>query len=302
LALPTKVLGTEYISINYNSLKNSQIGVTAINNDTNITINSKIKLNGPDGVVLANEPYSINVQKGEVIMFTSTGDLTGSSIISDKPIAVTSGNECTNVPTNSSACDHLSEMLPSIDSLGDEFYIQPLSGRSADLLRIVAATDNTEISFNDNIVATINKGEHFDKLQSESVKITTSNPAMVAQYSLGTSYDNVKSDPFMMLITPTKQYLSRYTFSTLSSGENFDKNYVNIVIATSYLNSLKIDGHDINKTQFSNIGTSDYSGGSILLNENKTHNITADVPFATFIYGFGEYDSYGYPGGMYLSK
>lgn len=63
------------------------------------------------------------------------------------------------------------------------------------------------------------------------------------------------------------------------------------------MSSLLLDGTPINAALFSPVGTSGFSGGQVSINLGS-HTISGNVPFGIYVYGFGSYDSYGYPGGM----
>ena len=144
-------------------------------------------------------------------------------------------------------------------------------------------------------MATLNHGKFFEKILTARSQIEASAPVLVAQYSPGQGFDNVISDPFMMLIPPTEQFLNHYTFSTPASG--FTKNFVNVVVPTSAISSLILDGSPINTALFSSIGSSGFSGAQVPVYLGS-HTIAGDVAFGIYVYGFGSYDSYGYPGGM----
>jgi hypothetical protein len=53
----------------------------------------------------------------------------------------------------------------------------------------------------------------------------------------------------------------------------------------------------VNSALFPPVGSSGFSGGQVPISLGS-HTITGDVPFGIYVYGFGSYDSYGYPGGM----
>ena len=53
------------------------------------------------------------LNQGETYQFWcfSAGDVTGSTVSSDKPVAVSAGNGCGNVPFDTPFCDLMTEML-----------------------------------------------------------------------------------------------------------------------------------------------------------------------------------------------
>src|SRR5690606_41553497 len=63
-------------------------------------------------------------------------------------------------------------------------------------------------------------------------EITADAPVLLAQYSPGQSFDGVISDPFMMLIPPSEQFLNSYNFATLTQSVGFRNSFVNVMAPT----------------------------------------------------------------------
>ncbi len=301
LALPTDILGTEYINLGYrNSLvTGTQFGIVATQNATQVTIIPTVTTDGR----VAGTPYTITLNQGQTYLLrnhNSGGDLSGSSITSNKPIAVFGSHQCTNVPPSVTFCDYIVEQLPPTTTWGRNFVTVPLkTRRNGDTFRFLAAENNTAVSVNGSVVATLNKGEFHERILTTASQITATKPILVAQYSNGTSFDNVTSDPFMMLIPPYEQFLGNYTIATPASG--FRLNFVNIVAPNAAVGSLRLDGSPIPASAFTPIGSSGFSGAQVDLTAG-THTINGTtLPFGVFVYGFDDFDSYGYPGGQSLS-
>ncbi|AEL28110.1 T9SS type A sorting domain-containing protein [Cyclobacterium marinum] len=310
LGLPLDVLGTEYIVMSYITLSAtpstaSAFGVVATMDGTVVTIVPSIGTNTrPSGV-----PYEVNLNKGEtyqLIASVTNGDLTGSFITSNNPVAVFTGHTCAYVPQNISACDHLIEQAPPVTSLGESFVTIPLASRRAgDIYRIVATKDGTSVSINgtggftENF--TLNAGD-FHELSIPSdvyTKIESDQAILVAQFSKGQSSDNVTSDPFMMLIPPFEQFQNSYTVSTPATG--FSKHFINLAVPTSQKDKIELDGAFLDPSIFTDIPGSTFAGAQVEVSQG-THNISGNLAFGAFMYGFGSYDSYGYPGGQALAS
>jgi MYXO-CTERM domain-containing protein len=121
---------------------------------------------------------------------------------------------------------------------------------------------------------------------------------LVAQFSNSTTYDNVAlADPFMMLIPPYEQFLSKYTLTTPASGF---VSYMNVVVANAGVGGVVVDGVTVPTAKFTSIGTSGFSGAQLPIGVGS-HTLSGTLPFGSFIYGFAQADGYGYPGGMSLS-
>jgi hypothetical protein len=300
LALPTDVLGTEYINLGYmnvNVVNATQFGIVATENGTTVTITPTATTDGHT----AGVPYNVSLNQGQTYLLRNTApypsDLTGSVITSDHPIAVFGGHQCANIPNGYFYCDHIVEELPPTSAWGKNFVTIPLKTRlNGDTYRFLASTDNTTINVNGVSVATLNRGQYHEMILTASAQITSTEPILVAQYSNSSTYDNVTSDPFMMLIPPYEQFLGGYTISTPASG--FTGNYINIAAPNAAVGTIKVDGVTIPAASFTAIGSSSFSGVQVDISLG-VHNITGSgLPFGAFVYGFGPYDSYGYPGGQ----
>lgn len=297
LALPIDALGLEYMALSYNSLNGSipsQIAIVAAYDGTTVTITPQTQLNShPAGV-----PFTVNLNRGETYFLTNLTDVSGSRIVANIPVAVMAGVECVNIPVGVVYCDHIVEMMPPVSTWGKSFLTVPLATRlRGDVFRFLAAVDNTEITINGVLSATLQRGKFFEKVLTSRSQIEASEPILVSQYSAGSTFDGVTSDPFMMLIPPTEQFLNQYTFSTPATG--FAANFVNIVVPSGAVSDLLLDGQTLTTALFSPIGLSGFSGAQIPITLGS-HNLrsTGGVAFGIYVYGFATYDSYGYPGGM----
>ncbi|TKB96387.1 LamG-like jellyroll fold domain-containing protein, partial [Pedobacter cryophilus] len=296
LGLPTDVLGLEYMVMSYQGgFNGGQIGIVSTVNNTTVSF----KLTATTGNYIAGTTYSINLNQGQTFYLKNTADLTGSLITSTNPVAVFSGNQCANVPTTSFACDHLVEQMTPANTWGKNFVSMPLKNRVGDTYRFLAGTNNTVLTINGVVVATLNRGQFFEKIYTPALNITASEPILVAQYANGTSYDNKTGDPFMMLVSPYEQFLGAYTITTPATG--FPNNYTNIVASTAAVGTIKLDGNIISSTLFSPIGNSGFSGAQIDLSVGNHNLISNGLPFGVSVYGFNNADSYGYPAGSSYS-
>lgn len=302
LGLPTDILGTEYIVLGYenvNVVNATEFGIVAPEDDTTVTIVPSVTT----GARTAGVPYDITLNQGEAYQLVNTNaapaDLSGTIVTSDKPIAVFGGHQCANIPSGQVACDHIVEALPPTTTWGRSFVTMPLATRlNGDTFRVLASTDGTTVSVNGTEVATLDRGQLHEQIIAGSATITSNNPVLVAQYSNGSSYDGVTSDPFMMIIPPYEQFLASYTVTTPASG--FTGNYINVVAPSAAVGNITLDGTAIPAASFTQIGSSAFSGAQLPV-ALGAHTLVGSLPFGAFMYGFDSYDSYGYPGGLSLA-
>ncbi|QQS66302.1 MAG: hypothetical protein IPP08_11110 [Chlorobiota bacterium] len=270
--------------------------------------------------------FKILINKGDVfsaMSFKTLGDLTGTLISSTKPIAVTSGNQCTYLPDSRyPACDHIEEMLTPISTWGNSYYALPIETRlKSDLFRIFASQDSTNIFINGKLYGQLNVNElkenksWFSYLHDvrEPIVFTSNKPIFVEQYNNSAEYDHKDSDPFMMNVLSINQFQKEILFTTPSN--EFIKNYVSIVTEFDDLNSLEIKSSATGNWQkIISIHGQKYDTfmiktngikyiGKTFLIQPGIYQIRNSKPFGAYIYGFDAYDSYGYPlHGNYLSN
>ncbi|MBR9777373.1 MAG: T9SS type A sorting domain-containing protein, partial [Cytophagales bacterium] len=311
LGLPTDVLGKEYVVMSNTTLitdrtvSYSLLGIVAPLDKTEITIiPASDTRNRKKGI-----PFKINLNKGEIFQLSSAvsnGDLTGTFISSNNPIAVFSGHTCSYVGIEARTCDFIIEQMPPALSLGQFFGTVPLATRKGgDILRIVAFKDGTVISIggtnNFEEKFSLNRGEFKEVNIPNGVfaNIMANQAILVAQFSKSQAVDNVTSDPFMMLIPPFEQFQNNYTVSTPVSG--FSKHYINLVVPISQKGNITLNGSLLSPDIFTDIPGSTFAGAQVEVSQG-THNVSGNLAFGAFMYGFGSYDSYGYPGGQALAS
>jgi len=300
LALPKQSLGYEYIVSSYGKRLDQNYGgalngvalVTAAYDNTKVVI---VPNETSPGKYATDIPFEIDLNKGDSYALYG-GDVTGTHIRSTFPVSVMGGNECTFIPLETWACDHIVENEPPLSTWGKKYITVPFKGRKSDMFRITASQNKTIIFINGEQVATLDKGEHYEDITPESMYIEGTNPILVTQFMLGDQWDFSGADPMMVVIPPYEQYMDEYFFSSLSKAENAQRNYVNVTIPTDAINSVILDGKDVNSSLFTPIQMTEYSSAQLPL-ESGSHHISASKPFGVVVYGMGAWESYGYTGG-----
>ena len=271
---------------------------------------------------------------GDVWLIPGIGllnDLTGSQITADKNIGVYSGNFCAYVPTHIAACDYIIEQEIPSDFWGKNYYVPTIYNRKkASIVKIFAKEPNTSISFNNvplyNITALDGKeGTGYIETRASTdsiptpVLINSDKEINVVLFNPGQQDDNVSSDPFQMNIVSDAQFQKDITFNTpgIRGGLGFRDNYISIIYKATPEGKIPDDIYyaEINNGQISWIKMNDYSSNpgtpfpydlpdqngrkhyckTIRLPYDGVYKIKANEPFAALGYGFGDYDSYGYP-------
>jgi outer membrane autotransporter protein len=287
-------LGTNYVVAGYQNIYEDQMSVQATQDNTVVTFTPK-----------GGTPFDVTLNAGQTYMHTANSQLTGSSILADKPIAVFSGNRCTNVPTGITACDHLVEQMPSIDQLSSSYLLAqtPRTGTNGNVMRVVATADNTEVRVNGTLVATLaSKGDFYEGRVKDGIQLDATKPVLVAQYLIGQSEAGSNTDPAMTIVPGSDQWLKSYVFATPSGTADFPTDFVSIVIQTSSVGSLTVDGVAADATLFNPLGSTLFSYGNIDVSATTgPFAISADTPFQLLLSGFDSFDSYFTYGGAAFS-
>ena len=293
VGLPVDALGTRYRIMSYTELLAPEAAIVATANDTTVTVTPAAALvdGRPAGV-----PFTVELDLGETYQLSGAGDLTGTLVEADAPVAAFGAHACANVPRGTAYCDHLVEQMPPLDSWGREFVTMPLATRSrGDTFRILAAEDGTRVAITGQADAVLDAGAYVERLIDGPATITADRPVLVAQYSNGSTFDSSISDPFMVVIPPFEQFQANYTVTTPASG--FQANFLNLVVRAAGAGSVTVDGVTLPADSFVPVPGSDFVGRQLTVGPGD-HRITSSEPLGVIVYGFDQYDSFGYGGGF----
>lgn len=332
--LPTDALGDDYVVMAYPSDFNfgddgslsgqstpSQFAVVATEDATTVTIT-------PSSATLRNvngQDQTVTLQQGEsylVQAYPTPGaarDLTGSIVRADKPIAVFGGHQRTALPRGTFGLisrDCLIEQMTPVKTWGKEAIVTPFavstreSPQGVDLVRVVAGFDSTVVWIDGFEEALLPRGGVYEGPLEFAHVVTTSRPALVAQFRKtsgggGGSQSEDIGDPFMMLVPPAEQFMNSYRFMSIQvrgdqAGTNnrvYLEQFLNVVIPTVSVPSLRLDNNQLPPGTFRTIGSSGYSWAQISMTDG-VHDIVADTGIGIYVYGYGFANSYGYIGGM----
>jgi hypothetical protein len=289
-------LGTDYVVSSYQGVNQfpEQISVQATVDNTVVTI-------APKG----SASFNVTLNAGQTYMYTRTAEITGSRVTATAPVSVFSGNACTNIPYNASACDHIDEQMVPVSSLSTSYILgrTPRTGTNGDVFRVVATADNTQVTVNGAVVATLNSGDYYEgRVTATGSIVEASAKVLVAQYLTGTSDSGKVTDPAMTIVPGADQWLKSYVFATPSGGANFPTDFISVIIKTADLGSLTVDGVLANSGLFSQVGSSAFSFGNIDVSASVgPFAITADSTFQLLLTGYNNYDSYFTYGGAAFS-
>lgn len=291
--LDSEALGTQYTvaSMGDGFGEGSQVAIHATEDNTVVTFTPK------GGSII-----SVVLNAGETYKYAGgANDLTGSSISSDKPVAVFSGHECAQVPSGITACDTLLEQAIPNDKLSKKYLLSASEGAevsydSTDLVRVIAIADNTEIKIDGVVVATINAGEFYEfSLSSNSgASVEATEKVAIAQYLKGG--EGADTDPAFSYVPGLDTWLKEYRLATPAGSAAFNNNYASVVIKSGDVSSLKLNNTAIDTSLFSMITGTDYLQGIIDL-PLGLFDLKASSEFLVMLGGGSSADSYFTYGG-----
>lgn len=301
LALPSEVLTGNYtvaaypnVHVGVPEISGSQFAIVATQPNTIVTITPSFET----GLRVADFPYSITLtNQGDCYQLRNTNDapadLTGTLIEASQPVAVFGGHVAANVNSSSLFfADFVVEQLVPNERLGLEYFTAPLTTRTGgETIRIVASQDDTEVTLDGAVIILANRGDVHEALLASPSHITADKPVHVSQFASSSDFDGVvNADPFMVTVPARSWFSDSHTFAT--GGTNFMAHYVTVV-APSSVTELTINGA-IETPAFSNIGSSGYRYAHRLMAQG-IHTISASEAIGIIVYGWNEYESYGWP-------
>lgn len=268
-------------------------------------------------------------------------DLSGSKIIATKPVGLVSFHMRTIIPSFdiNNGRDCMSEMLPPIHAWGKKYVTVEYKRDKGqgDFFRIMASEDNTNFKctyydkdngiilgnwegqlkkagdFEEYLEVHAVSGNKLKSIHGTSVW-TADKPVLLHQYSYSEQWDGATVfDPFMIIVVPEEQFIPTTVFQT-PANKAFITNWFNIVakhdpndLDFNDLKSIKLDGVPITQIEsrftYNKIPNTDMYWAKIPVSPGA-HRITGDgkVKFGGYIYGFSNWDSYGWPAAMAINK
>ncbi len=235
------------------------------------------------------------------------GDLTGSQVWTDgSPVAVFAGHGCTYMPFDQAACDHLEEMMLPTETWGTQIFmsalVSPASASSVvgSMYRVMALWDSTEVSFTPavNSTVTLGPGEFVEFHSDQDFMVQATSPVYVwqvvhGQVASGSADDG---DPAMGSGIPQVQVRNNYDFLV---PDTYQANYVNVVAPSG--TDVVLDGGSIGGWQ--PISSTGFDVARVPLSAGSHHIESSNgVGFSITSYGYADWTSYLYPGGMNLTR
>ena len=338
LLLPTRVLTSNYTVVthgNWTALDQfgqptstvlggfiSIVGVDGNESGTTVTVHLAGPIGGGTGVAASGATtQTYMLRQGDVVQLVgvqANHDLTGSVITADHPVAVFTGNDCTNIPADRPACDHVEEQLFPNETWGHHYVVTQLRDRStteSSVIRIVSNHAGLQLTFDgiptpSGCGGALNAGQHCEFNSTSSFQVDGTGPFLVMQFMQGegpllpqcdTAPDpppmipDCMGDPASVTEVPSQQFRTSYDFLV---PDTYVRNFVNVVIPSDG-SSVTLDGVALSGTM-ATAGTG-FNVMFVPVMPGPHHIESAGGGgFGIKVYGVAPYTSYMYPGGLDL--
>ena len=333
ILFPTPVLNNDYIAVSGDSItlctandlfgnctsqdnSGAFVTVVATEDGTNVRMfPTKPTYSYPSGnTVPLNRGETFTIVSNDAFVGAGKGNLSGTRVTSDKPVAVFSGNVATVEPQPARGCcaDHMEHQMLPLTAWGSAYAVAPAptpNGQPNELTgyRITGAFDGTQLSYSPSTPAgaptTINAGQTVRFESNVAFTVEASDPAKpftVTQFLLSNQAIagtlGQAGDPAMIVIPAAEQFQDRYIFLV---PDGYTSNYVTIYRPTGA--NVALDGQDVSGGTWQPLGV---LGGvawqfRVFPVTVGSHTVQGDVDATLGIIsvGYSTDVSYGYPGG-----
>jgi hypothetical protein len=256
------------------------------------------------------EERSPDLPANEEIRYCDLGrdyDLTGTRIEGTAPLAVIGGHQCTFVPFDRWACDHLEESLFPVEAWGREILVAaPESIRGEPFLaRVISATDGNRLRSNPpgvGLDVVLDEGEFVEIEARADFIVEADGPAMVAQFLVGQDWAGWGAsaadgatpvgDPSMSVAIPREQLRASYGFLAPAT---FTETWVTLLAPAEA--TVSLDGAVVDLSDGSPVGDSDLRGSRLQVAAGA-HRIESDQLVGLVVHGYASYTSFMLPGGL----
>lgn len=305
---PNRTEGSSYMP--------SEFVIVGMDNNVQVQITPTTRTSGGKA---AGTPFTVTLSRGQVYQVQShpsdgntgnptdpAGDLTGTRvrvINGCGKINVFSGMRTAKMPASScSTIDHLYTQVFPTSILGTEHVLMPFSTQTGGYVyKVIATKPNTKIYVDGTYIgSTRAAGKYYyeDVTSAVAKCITSDSPVYVVQFmkSSGCSGNSSEGDPAILIMPDLNQKMLKATVGTATTA-NLNKHYINILVAKSAKNVVKLNGTLLSSTRFTDIPCANHSYAQIAVSNPSSNTVECDSGLIVVAYGAGPTESYSYCAG-----
>ncbi len=327
ILFPTHVLDGDYSAITADATLVPDDGFSSSDDNTGAFVSV---VGTEDGTTITLYPTAglhpgsvtdVVIDRGQVFTAISSergapgyGNLSGTRVVADAPVAVFAGSVATSEPSAAAACcaDHVEHQMLPLTAWGSSYVAAPTpaatgAGNDASLFRITGAFDGTTLSYEPapppGAPTQLAAYETVSFVSDASFTVRSDDDAdsfAVAQFLLSNQYFSPllrPGDPTMIVLPATAQFQDRYA---LLVPQGYASNFVTVVRPAGAAVSL---GGQAIAASFAAVGSLDgvmYEYAHVAV-DGGSHALSGDEPFGVVVAGHAQDVSYGYVGGSGVS-
>ncbi|XP_072173119.1 uncharacterized protein [Diadema setosum] len=241
-------------------------------------------------------------------------------IIANASVSVTSGCKCARVPSVAvGGCDIIAEHLAPFDRWGQSFVLSPFVNRqSGYMYQVISGRNNTRVWIGGDVLI-LHMGEIYTQvvLQQKMTSITSNQPVMVLQYSMGTETDGRPGDPSLFMVPHLDQFKSFAEFPiTDFSSAAINDVYLSVTTDCNATSEILLNNNTIsqiswleeysvetwNHRNICTVWMAVVGGGYVLRSRDSGDANSPVATFMSLVYGAGRLISFIYTAGNFFDE
>ncbi|XP_034647808.1 adhesion G protein-coupled receptor E3-like [Trachemys scripta elegans] len=260
-----------------------------------VTVHVEGKLRYETEVYSTGDTLKIILLPFQGYQLQGIANVSGTRIVSEKPVAVLVGQVCFCTSTK---CNHVFEQLLPVCSWGTTYIIPPLPWQKVDEIVYITASQSTIVLYQLGEQAetvTLAGGSVLQRPVKPSIPVYISANVgiQVVFYSVGAALPN-SSHAFLMNVPDVASYCRMYSINAQEGFENFAL----MVANTSETGAIILDNQPVRDVVWNRVaGTEFVWSMHMLAPAIRSHAVEhPSSPFALLSVGTAAMDSYGIPG------
>lgn len=289
----------------------SVIAIVAGEDSTQVDITPTQSVNIGGTAVAAGATQRLILNRLETLLLQDQQDLTGTVVVTDKPVSFTSGHQCGFI-RGSTSCDPQIHQVPPVEYWGNRFAVAPLASLTTGSVdyRIVSGRECTTVHV--NCVSTdrsVTLSASYSVNVTEYVDIATS----VTDYCWFESYYPILVTQYMLgevstLVPPFTQYSNSYTLGySVPAAQDLITSVVVLIPAEYYDPDqiyfegvpLRFHGVPITPILFEGAVKAYATELWLTVSSATLYHTDPNAQIGVLVYGRSLQVSYGQQGGLY---
>ncbi|XP_067316770.1 IgGFc-binding protein-like isoform X1 [Anolis sagrei] len=297
IVYPVTSLGTEYyvVTPSVGTDRYREVAIVAWEETTSVDVYLKGMVTFQGKPYTRGSKLTLMLQPYQAVQLQSSVDLSGTKIVSQKPVAVYSGHTCVSRQVQ---CDHVSEQLLPVSSWGTNFIVPSLPFNTEHDIVYVSTSQNTRVDAQTGHSKTRRdlpaaRSVLYGIQGTTAMSLSASSGIQVMFFNDGGTHQNFKYDPFFMAIPDISSYCQAYY---IYGHDQFD-NYALIIAKSSETSGITLDKRPLQGLQWNTVTGTEYSWTSHNLGQGYTVHMMEhpSAPFGLLSVGIGNEKAYGSP-------